>query len=138
MASNEDVMPILEELRFARSSDSPTNSNSPRLSFDYNSRVQLLSTPQCLLVHYPPKSILLLSQLQLHHLNPHNLLHQPSPLITTLQPYSPSLCNTTSLNKTLSSARPRPCTTNNPTNILNTLFSPAKCYRFFVNSPTSP
>ncbi|XP_069987660.1 uncharacterized protein [Penaeus vannamei] len=59
-------------------------------------------------------------------------------LITTLQPYSPSLCNTTPLNNTPTSTCPCPSTITNPTNILTTLFSPAKWDRLFVIPPTAP
>ncbi|XP_069972222.1 uncharacterized protein [Penaeus vannamei] len=54
----------------------------------------------------------------------------PSPLITTLQPYSPLLRNTTPLNNTPLHTSPsyHPSST-------NTLFSPAKWDRFFVIPP---
>lgn len=144
MASNEEAMPILEVMRLAPSSNSPTSSKSHGSPTPGSPLTTTLNTTTT--VHYSMPISALSTQVETPTLPTSTssaLPPQPSSpftsfsLITTLQPYSPHR-NTNPFNNTPSSTRPRPSTIHNSTYILNTLFSPAKCDRFFVIPPTDP
>ena len=136
MTSNGNVIPLLEAMRLAPLSNSPnpgsplttapntettTHSSMPTSAIPTQAENQ---SPEDIPTH-PTSSNSSTLPPQLSSSNQYSL-------ITTLQPYSPSFGNTPS------STRPRPSTTTNPTDILNTLFSPAKCDRFFVIPSTAP
>ena len=135
MTSNENVIPLLEAMRLAPLSNSP-NPGSPLTTAPNTETTAHSSMPTSALPtqaeNQSPEDIPThpTSSNSTPPLQPSS--NNQSSLITTLQPYSPSFRNTPS------STRPRPSTTTNPTDILNTLFSPAKWDRFFVIPATAP
>ncbi|XP_069990621.1 uncharacterized protein [Penaeus vannamei] len=128
MASNEDVIPILEVMRHAPSSNSPTNSISPGSPTPGSPLTTTLNTTTTAHSSMPTRALPTQAETQ----SPEDILtlpissplalqpssNTPSSLIITLQPYSPSLRNITPRSNTPSSTCPHLSTTNNPTDIL--------------------
>ncbi|XP_069992912.1 uncharacterized protein [Penaeus vannamei] len=156
MASNEDSLPLIRELKLASSSNSLSE-------FDFDG----------FLTHAPPLTTALtidtntpsstLTNKTNHYKTPTQVITQSlestsssSPIFSysspaaqsssmstrfsliTLHPYFPPPCRTTPLHTTPSSSRPRLSTASTSANLLSTLFGPAKWDRFFVIPPTAP